>query len=190
MIKEYKNQKPVYQDKETLKQMNLACGMIFQNYNLFPHLSIQENITLSLIKVLKMRPELAKEKAEELLKKIGLGEKKNQYPCNLSGGQQQRASIARTLAIEPDILFMDEPTSALDPELVGEVLKIIKQLASEKRTMIIVTHEISFAREIADRIIFMDKGEIIEEGTAEEVIDNPKQERTKTFLTRYQNQTK
>ena len=124
-------------------------------------------------------------KAIKLLDKMGIQDKKDVYPCNLSGGQQQRVSIARALAIEPEILFMDEPTSALDPELIGEVLKVIKKLAEEKKTMVIVTHEIQFASQVADRIIFMDKGSIIEMGSPKEVIENPKEERTKQFLKRY-----
>ena len=185
MIKEYKNGKPVYNDKETLNKMNLECGMVFQNFNLFPHKSILENVTEAMLVVLKMDKKEAEEKAIRLLDKMGIKDKKDAYPCNLSGGQQQRVSIARALAIEPEILFMDEPTSALDPELIGEVLKVIKKLAEEKKTMVIVTHEIQFASQVADRIIFMDKGSIIEMGTPKEVIENPKEERTKQFLKRY-----
>ena len=180
-----KNKKVVYTDKETLNKMNLECGMVFQNFNLFPHLTVLENVTEAIIQVLKKSKDEADKEGTKILTRMGLEAKINQYPCNLSGGEQQRASIARTLAINPKIIFMDEPTSALDPELVGEVLKVVKQLASEKRTMVIVTHEIGFAREIADRVIFMSKGEIIEEGKPEEVIDNPKKERTKEFLQRY-----
>ena len=165
--------------------MNLKCGMVFQNSNLFPHKSIIENVTEAMITVLKMDKKEAEEKAIKLLDKMGIKDKKDAYPCNLSGGQQQRVSIARALAIEPEILFMDEPTSALDPELIGEVLKVIKKLAEEKKTMVIVTHEIQFASQVADRIIFMDKGSIIEMGTPKEVIENPKEERTKQFLQRY-----
>ena len=185
MIKEYKNGKPTYNDKEILKKMNLKCGMVFQNFNLFPHKSIIENVTEAMITVLKMHKKEAEEKAIKLLDKMGIKDKKDTYPCNLSGGQQQRVSIARALAIEPEILFMDEPTSALDPELTGEVLKVIKKLAEERKTMVIVTHEIQFASQIADRIIFMDKGSIIEMGTPKEVIEHPKEERTKRFLQRY-----
>ena len=155
------------------------------NFNLFPHLSVLENVTEAMIQVLNKPKKDAEEEATKILARMGLEEKINQYPCNLSGGEQQRVSIARTLAINPKIIFMDEPTSALDPELVGEVLKVVKQLAKEKRTMVIVTHEIGFAREIADRVIFMSKGEIVEEGRPEEVIENPKKERTKEFLRRY-----
>ncbi len=185
MVKEYKKGKAVYQDKEILKKMNLKCGMVFQNFNLFPHMTILQNVTESMIYVLGKNKEEAEKEAKKILEKMGLQDKVNSYPCDLSGGQQQRASIARTLAINPEILFMDEPTSALDPELIGEVLKVIKKLAEDKRTMVIVTHEIQFAKEIADRIIFMDNGTIVEEGLPEDVIDRPKMERTKSFLKRF-----
>lgn len=187
MIKEYKNNKPVYNDKEILNKINLDTGMVFQDFNLFPHLSVKENITISLINVLKMSKEEANKKADEVLEKMDLKEKENSYPCDLSGGQKQRVSIARVLAINPKIICMDEPTSALDPELVGEVLKTIKQLSKENRTMIIVTHEIKFAEEVADRVIFMDGGIIVEEGKPEEVIKRPQKPRTKEFLKRYIN---
>ena len=182
MIKEYKNNIPIYNSKEVLKQINLETGMIFQDFNLFPHLSVKKNITEALICVLKKNSEEAEIIAEDLLLQMNLLNKKDSYPCNLSGGQKQRVSIARCLALNPKIICMDEPTSALDPELVGEVLKVIKKLAKEKRTMIIVTHEIKFAEEVADKIIFMDSGKIIEQGTPEEVIRNPKKSRTKQFL--------
>ena len=185
MVKEYKKGKAIYQDKEILKKMNLKCGMVFQNFNLFPHMTILQNVTESMIYVLGKSKEEAEKEAKKILEKMGLQDKGNSYPCDLSGGQQQRASIARTLAINPEILFMDEPTSALDPELIGEVLKVIKKLAEDKRTMVIVTHEIQFAKEIADRIIFMDNGTIVEEGLPEDVIDRPKMERTKSFLKRF-----
>ena len=185
MVKEYKKGKAVYQDKEILKKMNLKCGMVFQNFNLFPHMTILQNVTESMIYVLGKNKEEAEKEAKKILEKMGLQDKADSYPCDLSGGQQQRASIARTLAINPEILFMDEPTSALDPELIGEVLKVIKKLAEDKRTMVIVTHEIHFAKEIADRIIFMDNGTIVEEGLPEDVIDRPKMERTKSFLKRF-----
>ena len=185
MVKEYKKGKAVYQDKEILKKMNLKCGMVFQNFNLFPHMTILQNVTESMIYVLGKNKEEAEKEAKKILEKMGLQDKADSYPCDLSGGQQQRASIARTLAINPEILFMDEPTSALDPELIGEVLKVIKKLAEDKRTMVIVTHEIQFAKEIADRIIFMDNGTIVEEGLPEDAIDRPKMERTKSFLKRF-----
>lgn len=185
MIKGYKKEKPVYNNKDILKQMNLKCGFVFQNFNLFPHKTILENVTEAMKKVLKMDGSTSEEKAIKLLDKMGIKDKKDEYPCNLSGGQKQRASIARALAIEPEILFMDEPTSALDPELTGEVLKVIKKLADEKTTMVIVTHEIQFAQQVADRIIFMDKGTIIETGTPNDIIKNPKEKRTREFLKRY-----
>ena len=159
--------------------------MIFQDFNLFPHLSVKENIMVSQTKVLKKDKNEAEKVADELLEKMDLLSRANSYPCNLSGGQKQRVSIARCLAINPQIICMDEPTSALDPELIGEVLKVIKDLSKEKRTMIIVTHEIKFAEEVADRVIFMDQGKIIEEGSSYDVIRNPKKQRTKDFLKRY-----
>lgn len=185
MIKGYKKEKPVYNNKDILKRMNLKCGFVFQNFNLFPHKTILENVTEAMKIVLKMDGSTSEEKAIKLLEKMGIKDKKDEYPCNLSGGQKQRASIARALAIEPEILFMDEPTSALDPELTGEVLKVIKKLADEKTTMVIVTHEIQFAQQVADRIIFMDKGTIIETGTPNDIIKNPKEKRTREFLKRY-----
>ena len=188
MIREYKKGKAIYQNKQILREMNLKCGMVFQNFNLFPHLTILQNIMQPMVYVLNKEEKVSKKIAYELLEKMGIQDKANCYPCDLSGGQQQRASIARTLAIDPEILFMDEPTSALDPELIGEVLKVIKKLAEDKRTMVIVTHEIQFAKEIADKVIFMDNGVIIEEGTPKEVIDNPKKERTKEFLKRFRNE--
>lgn len=162
-----------------------STGVVFQDFNLFPHLSVKQNITESLIYVLKKSKEEANKIAIELLKKMGLEDKADVYPCSLSGGQKQRVSIARALATNPKIICMDEPTSALDPELVGEVLKVIKDLAKENRTMVIVTHEIKFAEEVADRVIFMDEGIIVEEGAPEELIKNPKNKRTREFLKRY-----
>ncbi len=185
LIKEYKNNKPIYNDKETLKKINLYTGVVFQDFNLFPHLSVKKNITESLIYVLKKDKQEAEKIAIELLKKMGLEDKADSYPCSLSGGQKQRVSIARCLSLNPKIICMDEPTSALDPELVGEVLKVIKDLAKEKRTMVIVTHEIKFAEEVADRVIFMDQGIIVEEGTPQELIKNPRNKRTREFLKRY-----
>ena len=187
MIKEMKNGKVIYNTKDILNKMNLECGMVFQNFNLFPHLSVLQNVTEAMVHVLKLDYKEAENKALKILENMGLKGKERKYPCNLSGGEQQRASIARTLAIAPQIIFMDEPTSALDPELVGEVLKVVKKLASQNRTMVIVTHEIQFAKEIADRVIFMYDGKIIEEGIPKDVIDNPKKKRTKEFLKRYSN---
>ena len=157
-------------------------GMVFQQFNLFNNLTVLENITISLTKVKKQSEEESKEKALKLLKRVGLEDKANAYPSQLSGGQKQRIAIVRALAMEPDVLLFDEPTSALDPEMVGEVLAVMKQLAADGMTMIIVTHEIGFAREVADRVIFMDGGYIVEEGTPKEVILNPKEPRTISFL--------
>ena len=157
-------------------------GMVFQHFNLFPHKTILENITLAPIKLLKKDKAEAEKEARELLKRVGLEEKADSYPSQLSGGQKQRVAIARALCMQPDLMLFDEPTSALDPEMVGEVLAVMKQLAADGMTMIIVTHEIGFAREVADRVIFMDGGYIVEEGTPKEVILNPKEPRTISFL--------
>ena len=157
-------------------------GLVFQNFNLFPHFSVIKNITDAPIHVQKKSKEEAYATARKLLKKVGLEDKENAYPSQLSGGQQQRVAIARALAMNPRILFFDEPTSALDPEITAGILKVLKDLAQEKMTMVIVTHEIDFAKKVADRVVFMDGGVIIEQGTPEEVIDNPKNSRTKEFL--------
>lgn len=178
-------QKLVYTDKKTLRQIGLKVGLVFQNFNLFPHFSVLRNITEAQVAVLGTPKNEAEENARILLKKMGLADKENAYPCELSGGQQQRVSIARSLALKPEVLCFDEPTSALDPELTGEILKVIRQLAEENMTMIVVTHEMSFARDCADHIIFMDGGQIVEEGLAEEVINHPKEERLKSFLRNY-----
>ena len=159
-------------------------GLVFQNFNLFPHFSVMRNITEAQIHVLGRKKAEAEERAMALLAKMGLSDKAKSYPCELSGGQQQRVSIARALALDPEVLLFDEPTSALDPELTGDILKAIRALAAEKMTMVIVTHEIPFAREVADRVLFMDSGVFMEEGATGEVIDNPKNERTKAFLAR------
>lgn len=159
-------------------------GMVFQSFNLFPHLTVLENITLAPMHVLKISKEEARARANELLKNVGLSEKIDAYPRDLSGGQQQRVAIARALAMKPDIMLFDEATSALDPELVGEVLKVMKDLAHTGMTMIIVTHEMDFAREVSDRVIFMDKGLIIEQGTPQEVFNSPKEKRTIDFIRR------
>ena len=175
-----------YAAKETLQGIKKHFGLVFQNFNLFPHYSVMKNITEPPILIGKRKKEEIYAEARELLKKMGLADKENAYPCELSGGQQQRVSIARALAMKPKILFFDEPTSALDPELTGEILKVIKDLAAEHMTMVIVTHEMSFARDVSDHIIFMDGGVIVEEGEPEQVINHPRQERTKAFLSRFQ----
>ncbi len=172
----------VYADKAALHEVRKRFGLVFQNFNLFPHLSVLENLTLAQREVLGRSKAEANERAMALLERMGLLGKENSYPCELSGGQQQRVSIARALAMNPEILFFDEPTSALDPELTAEILKVIRDLAKEKMTMVIVTHEIGFARNVADRIIFMADGYIVEDGRPEDVIDNPSCERTRQFL--------
>lgn len=175
----------VYADKAARARIGLHIGLVFQNFNLFPHFSVLKNVTDAPIHVLHQTQEQARENARTLLEKMGLSDKAGAYPYQLSGGQQQRVSIARALAMNPDILFFDEPTSALDPELTGEILKVIRQLASEKMTMVVVTHEMKFARDVADHVIFMDKGVVIEDGTPEELFGNARNERTRTFLARY-----
>ena len=162
-----------------------SYGLVFQNFNLFPHYSVLKNIMDAPVSVQKQSKKEAEKEARRLLEKMGLGDKADVYPCQLSGGQQQRVAIARALALKPSILFFDEPTSALDPELTGEILKVIRELAEEKMTMVIVTHEMSFARDVADRVIFMDGGYIIEQGNPKEVIEHPKEERTRQFLARF-----
>lgn len=175
----------VYCSKQLEKEIRSKFGLVFQNFNLFPHFTVRKNITEALIHVHKKSKDEANRICDELLAKMDLSTKAEEYPCNLSGGQQQRVSIARALATSPDIIFFDEPTSALDPELTKGVLTVIKELAQEKMTMVIVTHEMSFARDVADRIIFMDGGVIVEEGPAYDLVTNPKQERTKAFLAGY-----
>ena len=179
------NGKSVYSDKAELKKIRSIFGLVFQSFNLFPHYSVLKNLTDPQISVLGRDKEQAREKAMELLRKMNLEEKADAYPCQLSGGQQQRVAIARALAMDPQILFFDEPMSALDPELTGEVLKVIKKLAEEHMTMVIVTHEMAFARAVSDRVIFMDGGVIVEQGDPEEVFGAPKTERTKQFLKNY-----
>lgn len=170
-------------DKQTnINNIRQKAGMVFQQFNLFPHKTSLENITLSLTKIKKYSKADAEEKGRALLAKVGLSQKADVYPRNLSGGQQQRVAIARALAMEPEIMLFDEPTSALDPEMVGEVLQVMKDLAQEGMTMVIVTHEMGFAKEVADRILFMDQGIILEEGTPEELFNHTKQERTREFL--------
>ena len=174
----------IYVDKKKRHEITLKSGLVFQNFNLFPHYSVIENIMKPQMLVLKKSESEAKDVAISLLKRMGLEQKANNYPCELSGGQQQRVSIARALALKPEVLLFDEPTSALDPELTGEILEVIKELALEKMTMVVVTHEMNFARDISDKVIFMDKGYIIEQGKPEDVIDNPKNGRTINFLSR------
>ena len=164
--------------------MRKRVGMVFQHFNLFPHLTILENVTLAPIRHKMMTEEQAKEKAMELLNRVGVGDKADNYPAQLSGGQKQRVAIARSLALSPEVMLFDEPTSALDPEMVGEVLEVMKQLAKEGKTMVVVTHEMGFAREVANRVFFMDGGGILEEGTPEQIFDHPQEERTKTFLSK------
>ena len=177
--------KAVYSDKKTCADIGLHVGLVFQNFNLFPHFSVLRNIMEAPVRVLKQSKEQAEKSARILLDKMGLGDKADAYPHQLSGGQQQRVSIARALAMNPDILFFDEPTSALDPELTGEILKVIRELAAEHMTMVVVTHEMGFARDVADRVIFMDKGYIVEQGDPKVVIDHPENERTRLFLQRF-----
>jgi polar amino acid transport system ATP-binding protein len=174
-----------YADAKTLHEIILEVGLVFQNFNLFPHFSVLRNIVDAQVRVLGTDKKEAAEKAMLLLDKMNLRDKANAYPCELSGGQQQRIAIARALALNPRILFFDEPTSALDPELTGEILKVIRSLAEEKMTMVIVTHEMAFAKDVADRVIFMDEGVIIEQGTPEEVFSKSSNQRTKDFLQRF-----
>lgn len=172
----------VYPHKKELQQACSNFGLVFQNFNLFPHFSVMKNITDAPIVIQKRNKEEVYNEARELLKKVGIEDKENAYPCELSGGQQQRVAIARALALNPQMLYFDEPTSALDPEITAEILRVLKSLAAEKMTMVIVTHEIDFARAVSDRVVFMDGGVIIEEGKPEDVIDNPENERTRAFL--------
>ena len=178
------NGKAVY--AKDLKPFRKSFGLVFQNFNLFPHYSVLKNLMDAPISVMKRQPGEVREEAMLLLRKMGLESKAAAYPCQLSGGQQQRVAIARALVMNPDILFFDEPTSALDPELTGEVLKVIRSLAEEKMTMVIVTHEMSFARAVSNRVIFMDGGVIVEQGDPEQVLGSPSEQRTKQFLQNYQ----
>ena len=173
---------PISDSNVNINKVRENIGMVFQHFNLFPHLTVQDNITLAPVELKKMDKENAAKKAIELLERVGLADKAKTYPGQLSGGQKQRVAIARALAMNPDIMLFDEPTSALDPEMVGEVLEVMKQLAADGMTMVVVTHEMGFAREVADRVIFMDEGLIVEEGTPEEIFGNPKEERTIGFL--------
>jgi polar amino acid transport system ATP-binding protein len=176
--------RPRYAPKKMLRQIGLNLGLVFQNFNLFPHFSVLRNLTEAQIHVLGASRAEARENALRLLAKMGLSDKADAYPFQLSGGQQQRVSIARALALKPEVLCFDEPTSALDPELTGEILKVIRALAAEKMTMVVVTHEMAFARDLADHVIFMDQGVVVERGMADEVISRPQQERTRAFLGR------
>ena len=167
-----------------INKVREEVGMVFQRFNLFPHMTALENIMLAPMKVKKISQAEAKKKAEELLARVGLADKANNYPSQLSGGQQQRVAIARALAMEPKVMLFDEPTSALDPEMVGEVLDVMRSLAKDGMTMAIVTHEMGFAREVADRVLFIDGGGILEQGTPAEIFEHPQQERTKSFLSK------
>ena len=173
---------PISDPNVNINKVRENIGMVFQHFNLFPHLTVTENITLAPVELKLMDKDSAVKKAVELLTRVGLADKADAYPAQLSGGQKQRVAIARSLAMNPDIMLFDEPTSALDPEMVGEVLEVMKQLALGGMTMVVVTHEMGFAREVADRVIFMDDGVIVEEGTPEEIFSHPKEERTISFL--------
>ena len=179
------NGRAAYGGKDVLKEAKTRFGLVFQNFNLFPHYTVMQNVTDALISVQKMPKDEAIARGTGLLAKMGLAGKEDMVPCDLSGGQQQRVAIARALAMNPNVLFFDEPTSALDPELTREVLRVIRELAAENMTMVIVTHEMSFARDVADQLIFMDGGVIVEQGRAFDVINNPQHERTRSFLSNY-----
>ncbi len=179
----------IYIDGELVTEKNVDAmrtkmGMVFQSFNLFPHKSVLENLTIGPINVKKADKKESEEKGLTLLERVGLAEKANEYPRNLSGGQQQRVAIARALAMDPEVMLFDEPTSALDPEMVGEVLDVMKSLAKDGMTMVVVTHEMGFAKEVADKVIFMDGGYIVEQGTPDEVLNNPQMDRTKDFLSK------
>ncbi|MDQ1234965.1 polar amino acid transport system ATP-binding protein [Paenibacillus sp. SORGH_AS306] len=173
-----------YTNASQIKKITSRMGMVFQHFNLFPHLTVQQNLELAPKAVKKESVADIRKRSEVILNKVGLLDKANVLPANLSGGQKQRVAIARALMLNPDILLFDEPTSALDPELTGEVLRVMQQLAQEKITMVVVTHEMNFARDVADRVIFMDKGEIAESGTPQQIFENPQLDRTKAFLSR------
>ncbi len=183
---EEKNGVLVYQKEKERRRIGLRCGLVFQNFNLFPHFTVLRNVTEAERAVLKMDKDEAEDKAINLLKRMGLEDKALSYPGQLSGGQKQRVSIARALALDPEVLFFDEPTSALDPELTREILKVIRDLAEEKMTMVVVTHEMNFAKGISDWAIFMDKGVIVEEGKPEQLFDSPEKERTRKFISSFE----
>lgn len=171
-------------ENDDLNQIRQRIGMVFQRFNLFPHMSVLQNVMEGPVQVMGQAQETAREEALDLLEKVGLQDKTDEYPEMLSGGQQQRVAIARALAMKPEVMLFDEPTSALDPELVGEVLEVMKDLAEEGMTMVVVTHEMGFAREVADRVVYIDEGEIIEIGSPDQIFDDPKQARTQEFLRR------
>ncbi|APD10109.1 MULTISPECIES: amino acid ABC transporter ATP-binding protein [Thermus] len=171
-------------DERALREVRREVGMVFQQFNLFPHMTVLENITLAPMRVRGWSREKAEKKALELLERVGILDQARKYPAELSGGQQQRVAIARALAMEPKVMLFDEPTSALDPEMVGEVLDVMRDLARGGMTMLVVTHEMGFAREVADRVVFMDRGQVVEEGRPEEIFTRPKEERTRAFLER------
>ena len=176
------NQRSFYPSRKEIRKAQQNFGLVFQNFNLFPHYTVLKNIYDAPIHIQKRDKEEVYKEVRELLVKVGLSDKENAYPCELSGGQQQRVAIARAMAMKPKMLYFDEPTSALDPEITAGILKLMKQLAEENMTMVIVTHEIDFAKAVSDRVIFMDEGYVVEEGTPEEVMEHPKNERTKAFL--------
>ena len=178
-------EKAVYSPAPVLQQIRRRFGLVFQSFNLFPHFTVMRNIIEAPVRVAKKGRKIAEAQARALLDKVGLADREGAYPCELSGGQQQRVAIARALAMQPEILFFDEPTSALDPELTGDILKVIRDLAAEHMTMVIVTHEMAFARDVSDRVIFMDGGVIVEQGDPRQVIENPQSDRTRAFLSRF-----
>lgn len=185
MVQNNADNQAIYQPDRDIKRICSKMGMVFQHFNLFPHMTVLQNIIEAPITVKKMKREEIIPIARELLQKVGLSNKENDYPSQLSGGQKQRVAIARALAMQPDIMLFDEPTSALDPELTGEVLKTMQKLAEDKITMVIVTHEMGFAREVADKVVFMDGGVVVEQGNAEDVLVNPEHPRTREFLSRF-----
>ena len=187
IVDKSKGKNKVTKSHKEIAKILLEVGMVFQKFNLFPHVTVLNNVMLPQMTVKKVPKEKARENAIILLEKVGLLDKKDVYPNKLSGGQQQRVAIARALAMEPRVMLFDEPTSALDPTLVGEVLKVMKDLASEGMTMLVVTHEMSFAKEVADKVVFMQNGEIVECGTPEDIFNNPKEEKTKEFIGHFRN---